>query len=401
MAYETITVRMNRSNSTIPWGFTVAGGGVMPIRIATVQKESLADKADLKVGDTVTEFSGRVTKGMSLQEARDIVEKVSLEIHMLLQRQVTEHSCLPWQLTEKNNQITVDRIKPQPFNYNYYKSERKDISHSTSNYEVPIMNESSKYRTSSYEKHEKLHENSLSRPLNLSHQSTAPFTNVTNTGSPYVQDKHFQNSYNTDNYRTELRSTSGYDSGSKPTSGMSRNVPITLGHSTSSSAPQMTPTSNRATDSESKNYGPVHVDTNNTYSNVGYPSSGSGGGHHPIRNTPTKPVCQDTGTRVPFHHLPRTERQLSPHATVRHLQYNSPMNLYSPNSAAEQYIQQTGGLFGTDPSLQRPKGDEAYLKSETRRLIAEEEGQSAHDKSPSMQSASFKRISRACGTPVD
>ncbi|VDK45371.1 unnamed protein product [Anisakis simplex] len=33
---------------------------------------------------------------------------------------------------------------------------------------------------------------------------------------------------------------------------------------------------------------------------------------------------------------------------VKHLQYNSPMPLYSPQSAAEQYLQQTGGLFGTE-----------------------------------------------------
>lgn len=52
--------------------------------------------------------------------------------------------------------------------------------------------------------------------------------------------------------------------------------------------------------------------------------------------------------RTPFQHSPRTERQLSPHATIRHLQYNSPINLYSPQTAAEQYIQQTGGLFGTE-----------------------------------------------------
>ncbi|KAL3995048.1 PDZ domain (Also known as DHR or GLGF) family protein [Acanthocheilonema viteae] len=394
MAYETITVRMNRSSSTIPWGFTVAGGDAMPIKIATVQKESLADKAGLQIGDMVTEFSGRSTKRMSLQEARNIVEGASFEIYMLLQRQVTEHSCLPWQLIEKNNQITVDHIKPQTVNYDYYKSERKDVSHSTSNYEVPIMNESSKYRTSSYNKHEG---SSLNRPLNLNYQSVAPFTNVTNTESPYTQGKRFQSSYNTDSYRAESRNTSGYGSGSKPTSGMSRNVPITLGTSTPSSAP----TSNMTTGRKDRIYGPVHVDTSNAYSNVGYPSSGSGDGHRPAKNTSTKPVRQDAGPRVPFQHSPRTERQLSPHATVRHLQYNSPMNLYSPHSAAEQYIQQTGGLFGTEPALQRPKGDEAYLKSETRRLIAEEEGQSAHDKSPSTQSASFKRISRACGTPVD
>uniref|UniRef100_A0A1I7VLF5 PDZ domain-containing protein n=1 Tax=Loa loa TaxID=7209 RepID=A0A1I7VLF5_LOALO len=365
-----------------------------------IQKESLADKAGLQIGDTVTEFSGRTTKGMSLQEATNIVDRVSLEIYMLLQRQVTEHSCLPWQLTEKNNQITVDHIKPQTVNYNYYKSERKDISHSTTNYEVPITDESPKYRTSSYSKHEG---SSLNRPVNLNYQPVSPFTNVTNvtkrSESPYVQSKRFQDSYSTNSYRAESRNISGYGSDGKPISGMSRNVPIALGTSAPSSAPLTTSTSNQ-TGPKNKIYGLVHVDTSNAYSNVGHPS-GSGGGHRPARNASTKPAWQDSGSRVPFQHSPRSERQLSPHATVRHLQYNSPMNLYSPHAAAEQYIQQTGGLFGTDPSLQLPKGDEAYLKSETRRLIAEEEGQSAHDKSASMQSASFKRISRACGTPVD
>lgn len=36
------------------------------------------------------------------------------------------------------------------------------------------------------------------------------------------------------------------------------------------------------------------------------------------------------------------------HQEVKHLQYNSPMPLYSPQTAAEQYLQQTGGLFGTE-----------------------------------------------------
>lgn len=51
-----------------------------------VQKESLADKAGLQIGDMVTEFSGRTTKMMPFQEARNIVESASLEIYMLLQR---------------------------------------------------------------------------------------------------------------------------------------------------------------------------------------------------------------------------------------------------------------------------------------------------------------------------
>ncbi|MFH4974042.1 hypothetical protein AB6A40_000751 [Gnathostoma spinigerum] len=62
------------------------------------------------------------------------------------------------------------------------------------------------------------------------------------------------------------------------------------------------------------------------------------------------------------------------HQEVKHLQYNSPMPLYSPQSAAEQYLQQTGGLFGTDPNLAKSKDNTpAYLRSETLRLIQESE----------------------------
>ncbi|VDK89061.1 unnamed protein product [Litomosoides sigmodontis] len=224
-----------------------------------VQKDSLADKAGLQIGDTVTEFSGRVAKGMPLQEAR----------------------------------TPIDLLYDPPI------SQLWDVSK----------------QVARSDKHEKRSESTLAGP---------------------------------------------------------RNVPITLGTPTPSSAQRITPTNKVTTGAEGKIYGPVHVDTINTYSDAGYPSSGSGGGHCPMRNTPSKSAYQDSRPRVLFQHSPRTERQLSPHATVRHLQYNSPMNLYSPHSAAEQYIQQT-----------------------------EEEGQSAHDKSPSMQSASFKRIARACGTPVD
>uniref|UniRef100_A0A0M3II88 ZM domain-containing protein n=1 Tax=Ascaris lumbricoides TaxID=6252 RepID=A0A0M3II88_ASCLU len=43
-----------------------------------------------------------------------------------------------------------------------------------------------------------------------------------------------------------------------------------------------------------------------------------------------------------------TAQPYGAHQEVKHLQYNSPMPLYSPQSAAEQYLQQTGGLFGTE-----------------------------------------------------
>uniref|UniRef100_F1KTY4 PDZ and LIM domain protein Zasp n=2 Tax=Ascaris TaxID=6251 RepID=F1KTY4_ASCSU len=68
-----------------------------------------------------------------------------------------------------------------------------------------------------------------------------------------------------------------------------------------------------------------------------------------------------------------TAQPYGAHQEVKHLQYNSPMPLYSPQSAAEQYLQQTGGLFGTDPNLTKMKETPSYLRSETLRLIQESE----------------------------
>ncbi|VDN01970.1 unnamed protein product [Thelazia callipaeda] len=68
-----------------------------------------------------------------------------------------------------------------------------------------------------------------------------------------------------------------------------------------------------------------------------------------------------------------TAQPFGDHQQVKHLQYNSPMSLYSPQSAAEQYLQQTGGLFGTDPNLTKQKEVPSYLRSETLRLIQESE----------------------------
>uniref|UniRef100_A0A1I7VA59 PDZ domain-containing protein n=1 Tax=Loa loa TaxID=7209 RepID=A0A1I7VA59_LOALO len=68
-----------------------------------------------------------------------------------------------------------------------------------------------------------------------------------------------------------------------------------------------------------------------------------------------------------------TAQPFGDHQEVKHLQYNSPMPLYSPQTAAEQYLQQTGGLFGTDPNLAKQKEIPSYLRSETLRLIQESE----------------------------
>jgi hypothetical protein len=130
---------------------------------------------------------------------------------------------------------------------------------------------------------------------------------------------------------------------------------------------------------------------------TGYP--GSQGNYRnksttPNRGQSTTPTHYD-GPRAYYSRSPRTVRELSPHATVAHLQYNSPLGMYSPEAAAEAYKMQTGQdlpIDGDYPRDNRP----AYLNSATRRLIAEQE-QGIRHRSPTPQSSALKRIAHAVG----
>ena len=55
---------------------------------------------------------------------------------------------------------------------------------------------------------------------------------------------------------------------------------------------------------------------------------------------------------------------------VFHAQYNDPIGLYSAKSAADTYLLQTGGLFGTDPAVMKHKEPPANIaNSATLKLI--------------------------------
>uniref|UniRef100_A0A0K0D9R5 PDZ domain-containing protein n=1 Tax=Angiostrongylus cantonensis TaxID=6313 RepID=A0A0K0D9R5_ANGCA len=111
MSYETISVRMNRSDTSIRWGFTLGQHG-NKIVVATVDRESLSDKAGMKPGDEVDSICGRDAHNMSINDANSIVFTAHQEIHFNLRRYVTTHTCLPWTLTEKDNKLFVDEVQP-------------------------------------------------------------------------------------------------------------------------------------------------------------------------------------------------------------------------------------------------------------------------------------------------
>ncbi|VDM27817.1 unnamed protein product [Toxocara canis] len=191
-----------------------------------------------------------------------------------------------------------------------------------------------------------------------------PFTNVTNSKS-YDNKLHmregFRNSYTTDSYtKTEPHqggAGGAYQSQQQPHQASSqvspgtRNVPIALSHTSSASvpAPVYTPQPPSEQNAFKANMSPVHVHTNYGTS-FGQKSPVSPYRRSAQPRIKSEASYHDEGPHVAFQHSPRTRRQLSPSASIRHLQYNSPMNLYSPESAAEEYLRQTGGLFGTESS---------------------------------------------------
>ncbi|CAJ0585545.1 unnamed protein product, partial [Mesorhabditis spiculigera] len=139
--------------------------------------------------------------------------------------------------------------------------------------------------------------------------------------------------------------------------------------------------------------GPCLLAPDVNYNDQSYIQRGGAGQPSPFQKARSLSPASKQRYQAPS---PRTRRELSPGASVHHLQYNSPMNLYSTESAAEQYNQQTGLPVGPVPRANSP-----YLNSATRQAIAEEEGARFLRGTSPTCSPSFKRISSAVGTPVN
>ncbi|CAL2031256.1 unnamed protein product [Caenorhabditis brenneri] len=390
MTYETISVRMNRSDRNIRWGFSVRqqADGLI---IDRVESESLSDKAGVKHNDKVDQINGRSTRGLDAASANRLIDDSFNEVRLSLQRFVTSHTCLPWTLNEKDNKMVVEDMKPG-FGSGF---------------------------GSGFGGNSSFNQNTFGSHFGTGSGVNRNITNTTNTSSSNHQSSTFH-------------SSSGFGGGFSPSS--QHNIPIRR-----SPAPPFS--QNRSTDNNilpgSANYNPNAHQNNYNSTPAGF--GASSGGHKGFSNgaipaqapppssysynngATSQPYGQGAGgtplnqmtfintapnqggaagglspSKV-FYHSPsgRNRQDLSPGASVHHLQYNSPMNLYSSEATAEQLYQQTGLTpEGPVPHDKTP----AYLTSETRKLIEEEaRGRFQRGKSPSSQSSCFKRIAHAVG----
>ncbi|CAA88478.2 PDZ domain-containing protein [Caenorhabditis elegans] len=420
MTYETISVRMNRSDRNIRWGFSVRqqADGLI---IDRVEAESLSDKAGVKHNDKVDQINGRSTRGLDAASANRLIDDSFNEVRLSLQRFVTSHTTLPWTLNEKDNKMVVEEMKPgfgtgfgsgfgssNFVNSSFNQNQNNFGSHFGTGSGVNQRNitntntSSSNHQSSTF--HSSSHQSSGNygsggfspsshHNIPIRHSPAPPFTtsnssynnikkSTDNTILPGSANYNPNNSSNYNSVPTGFGASSGGYGGSGGFKG----------HSNGSAIPAQAP--------------PTSYSYNNGATSQPY---GAGSGGTPLNqmtfiNTSPAPgangaygaQCGLSPSKV-FYHSPsgRSRNELSPGAAVHHLQYNSPMNLYSSEATAEQLYQQTGAVpEGPVPHDKSP----AYLTSETRKLIEEEaRGRFQRGKSPSSQSSCFKRISHAVG----
>ncbi|CAI4223679.1 unnamed protein product [Auanema sp. JU1783] len=403
MSYETVSVRMNRSDSSIRWGFILSSSG-NKIIIKTVEPGSLSEKAGLRNGDLVESIGGRQTLSLSLQEANDIVTQACYEVCFTLQRYVTSHSCLPWTLSEKDNKLVVDEIQP---NFGYI--------HNSYNLTQQGLPTGSSKTTSNYSSNQKYSSSATLNNSSCNNFSSAGFPSVHNTcnQNQYSQAELKQSSaplssrYNLSNYTTGTTFTPNSTLHNSPNN---RNQALVSSTSSNRNSVKFTDNTfdknsyprNNFAEAKNQSYDPPApgITTKSsplplnqqTTIQTSFPSSNG------FRcGSRSQSSLSPGGSRVRFHSpSSRTGRDLSPNSSIEHLQYNSPMNLYSSDAVAEQYTMQTGrALEGQRSQNNTP----AYLNSETKKYIEEVEGRMRRGLSPSCQSSSFKRISQAVGAP--
>ncbi|CAJ0960333.1 unnamed protein product, partial [Mesorhabditis belari] len=489
MAYETITCRMSRSDPSIPWGFTVRSQG-NEVQIASINVDSLADKAGLKHGDIVDQVSGRRCTGVA--DVQREIDGRTMEMSMNLRRFMSHPPALPWSLQEGAD----NKLHVQGFGSNFDNGNTTAVSASSkSSWENPAYktnpaseNYSTRYETTNSSFSESKNNsggNAISAtPIALPPPSSGPYTYQHHEASKSESKTSSGPGVNpADNYNVSSRSEwssgnppAGFDfknsmSTSGPGSNPADNYNVSSSSNWTNTSGNPPPNFNPNAPFPALTTAPFGSSTTGGFSNQttrpydsGFGASGGGfgsgagsgqgrapggqGAPHggaPYGGSPYigggygggsgVPGGQGTGSgrraqfapdvnyndqsyiqrggagqpspfqkarslspasKLLYHGSPRTRKELSPGASVHHLQYNSPMNLYSTQSAAEQFSQQTGLPVGQYPHSGAP-----YLSSATRQAIAEEEGaRFARGTSPTC-SPCFKRISNAVGTPVN
>jgi hypothetical protein len=93
MAAMRLSAKMDRTDSSTPWGFRMTGGKDFgaPLVIQRVNPGSLAAKCGLQVGDTIVRISASPTEGLRHKDAQQMILDAGNSLELALERSAVGH----------------------------------------------------------------------------------------------------------------------------------------------------------------------------------------------------------------------------------------------------------------------------------------------------------------------
>ncbi|CAH1793545.1 unnamed protein product [Owenia fusiformis] len=88
MSVLTLNAKLDRTESSTPWGFRMQGGKDFngPLQIQRVNPGSLADRCGVKAGDTILKIGSVATDGLKHKEAQNVIISSGNSLELTLQR---------------------------------------------------------------------------------------------------------------------------------------------------------------------------------------------------------------------------------------------------------------------------------------------------------------------------
>ncbi|XP_074649484.1 PDZ and LIM domain protein 5-like isoform X2 [Tubulanus polymorphus] len=349
-----ISAKLDRTDSSTPWGFRLQGGKDFsrPLTIQRVTPGSLADKCGLKAGDVVAKISGVDTTSVFHKEAQQAVINSGNYLELVLQRGGAS-----------------SYYAPDSYSYPTFSEAAQPSPYSSQAYNNPASNYSSSPASGIGSQMSNLSLNRSPQPFR-SYEDTSPGYGG---GAPYHPRKSptfEQNSIKKKSPPTEAP---------PPVPEIPPPVPP--------------PPSNMT------NGKPGVVVSSETLKLIKQEDEGVDDKQDVTTHSRTFRLLQqqlDSGTYNPQEHpggkrmspILTKERSESPKSQSKFVpkQYNSPIGLYSAENAASDSVQQWKSINPSTnsetPSDTKPDGTKIYRPSETYKLVKEQESVKSPRKSP-------------------
>lgn len=114
---EIVEIKLQRFDTTQPWGFKMQGGSEynLPLHVAQVNPNSVSGQSGLKSGDGIIEICGENVNGWSHEAAKAAMVRAGNDVVFVVQRGAVKPKAAkakPAQVAEPRSELCEDSINP-------------------------------------------------------------------------------------------------------------------------------------------------------------------------------------------------------------------------------------------------------------------------------------------------